>query len=87
MQLIRLLAVAVACVVGVIGYIQEGRRLEVIRQLPGARARDYYEAIRTRNDRMMWVVALVLAVGAAFAVVHLVTQGSTGVGAMGGARR
>lgn len=71
MQLVRLLAVVVACLVGVIGYVQEGRRLETIRQLPGDKARDYYEAARTRGDRMMWVMALVLAAGAVASIVHL----------------
>ncbi|MES1205375.1 MAG: hypothetical protein ABUS79_05510 [Pseudomonadota bacterium] len=71
MQLIRLFAVAVACALGVVGYVQERRRLDVIQRLPGEKARDYYEAARTRNDRVMWALAITLALAAAVAVVRL----------------
>ncbi len=64
MQLIRLLVAAVAGIAVVVGYIHERRRLEVISKLPGDKARDYYEAGRARNERVMWVVALALLIAA-----------------------
>lgn len=63
-----MLVVAVAGIAVIVGYIQEGRRLEVIRKLPGDKARDYYEAGRARNERVMWVVALALLIAAAIVV-------------------
>ena len=46
------------------GYLQEGRRLEVIRRLTGDKARDYYEAGRARGEGAMWVITVVLVIAA-----------------------
>jgi hypothetical protein len=70
-QLIRLVVVAVACIAGVGGYLQEGRRLEAIRRLPGDKARDYYQAVRTRDDRVLWVLAVVFLAAALVAVFRV----------------
>lgn len=69
-QLIRLIVVAVAGLVTVAGYLHEGRRLQAIRSLPGDKARDLFEAGRVRDERVMWVVASLLFVGAVVAVVR-----------------
>ena len=69
MQLVRLIVVAIAGVAALAGYIQEGRRLQIIKQMSGDKARDFYEAVRTRDERIMWLVAGLLAAGAVAAVV------------------
>ncbi|MBC8132003.1 MAG: hypothetical protein H7X95_03405 [Deltaproteobacteria bacterium] len=63
-QLIRLIVFVVAGAVGVAGYFYEGRRLQVIRQLSGEKARSYYEAGRTRDERMLIVFTVALALAA-----------------------
>lgn len=63
--LIRLMVVLLAGVAVVAGYIHESRRLQVIRQLTGDKARDYYEAGRARGEGMMWAITLALVVAAA----------------------
>jgi hypothetical protein len=68
-QLVRLIVVAIAGVAAAAGYIQEGRRLQIIKQMPGDKARDFYEGVRSRNERVMWLVAMLLAAGAVAAVV------------------
>jgi hypothetical protein len=68
-QLVRLIVVAIAGVAVLAGYIQEGRRLQIIKQMPGAKARDFYEAVRTRDERIMWLLAVLLLAGAVAAVV------------------
>jgi len=72
-QLIRLLVVAAAGVLAVIGYIQEGRRLEHIRQLSGHQARDFYEAGRARNERVMWLIAVAAVATAGVFVYQAMT--------------
>jgi hypothetical protein len=63
-SLVRLVVVLVAGVAAVAGYLQEGRRLEAIRRLPGEQARDYYEAGRARGEGAMWVITVVLVIAA-----------------------
>jgi hypothetical protein len=65
---IALVALALLTVVG--QYLQEMHRLSVIRRLPGAQARDYYERTRQRSERAMAVVTALLAMGAAAAMVY-----------------
>jgi hypothetical protein len=59
--ILRILLIAAAALASVAGFLQERRRLEVIKGLPGPRARDYYEANRERGERFMIVVTSVLA--------------------------
>jgi hypothetical protein len=54
---------------------QERQRLKVIERLPGRQARDYYEATRARDERLMVGVTALLALAAAAAVVVLATRG------------
>jgi hypothetical protein len=70
-QLIRFVFLAVAALVTVTGYVQEGRRLNRIRDLPGPRALAHYERGRARGERMMWAVALALVLTAAFLVYRV----------------
>jgi len=67
-QLIRFVFLAVTVLVTATGYIQEGRRLNRIRELPGRAALAHYERGRARGERMMWAVALALAAGALYSV-------------------
>lgn len=62
--LVRLVVVLLAGVAAGAGYLQEGRRLEVIRRLTGDKARDYYEAGRARGEGAMWVITVVLVIAA-----------------------
>jgi len=54
---------------------QERQRLKVIERLPGPQARDYYEATRARDERLMLAVTALLGLGAVAAVAVLVTLG------------
>jgi hypothetical protein len=70
MQLLRLIVVVVTTLAMTGSYLQEVRRLSIIRRLPGDRARAYYEATRQRDERLLTVLALVLALMAAAAVLY-----------------
>ena len=75
MPLLRILLIAAAALVSVAGFLQERRRLEIIKGLPGRQARDYYEANRERGERFMIVVTSVLAlVGIAALVLTFGTK-------------
>jgi hypothetical protein len=70
MQLFRLLIV-VATTLAVVGqYLQETRRLSIIRKMSGADGRRYYETTRERSELMLTVVTAVLAVLAIGAVIY-----------------
>jgi len=49
--------------------LQERRRLDIVRRLPGREARDFYEATRERDERSMLAVTVVLALAAVGALV------------------
>ena len=49
--------------------LQERRRLDVVKRLPGREARDFYEATRERDERSMLAVTVVLALAAVGALV------------------
>ena len=75
MPILRILLIAAAALASVAGFLQEGRRLEIIKGLPGPKARDYYEANRERGERFMIVVTSVLAlVGIAALVLTFGTK-------------
>lgn len=68
MQLFRFVIVIAATLAVVGRYLQELHRLSVIKKMPGARARAYYESTRERSERMLTVVTgalVVLAIGGA----------------------
>jgi hypothetical protein len=68
MQLIRLALVILATLAAVGRYLQEMHRLSVIKRLPGAQARAYYERTRERSERFLAVLTgalALLAVGSA----------------------
>jgi hypothetical protein len=48
---------------------QERRRLKTLERLPGPKARDHYEATRTRDERLMVAVTAVLALAAVAATI------------------
>jgi len=54
---------------------QERQRLKVIERLPGRQARDHYEATRSRDERLMVAVTVLLALAAVAAVVVIATLG------------
>jgi hypothetical protein len=74
-QLVRLIFVVIATLVMVGSYLQEAHRLSVIKRLPAERARAYYEATRQRDERVLTVVAVVLAVMAAAALAFTLLGG------------
>jgi|tagenome__1003787_1003787.scaffolds.fasta_scaffold20625069_2 hypothetical protein len=61
MQLIRLAVVIVATLAVTGSYLQEARRLSLIKNMPGEKARAFYEATRERDERLLTVVTVVLA--------------------------
>lgn len=70
MVLLRAILV-LAAGAGALGqFLQERHRLKVITSLSGRKARDYYEATRTRDERLMlgFTIALVVAAAAAMFV-------------------
>lgn len=73
--MVRLIVVALSGIATMAGYLQEGRRLQIIQRLPGDRARDLYEAKRNRDERLMWLVAILLAAGAVAATVRELALG------------
>ena len=75
MPLVRIILVLAACLGAVGQFLQERRRLEVVKRLPGREARDYYEATRERSERFMIVVTALLVVAAAGALVVTFARG------------
>ncbi|HEY2731367.1 MAG TPA: hypothetical protein VGK52_15595 [Polyangia bacterium] len=75
MRVLRLILVVVAGLTTAAQLWQERQRLKVIERLPGRQARDYYEATRARDERLMVGVTALLALAAAAAVVVLATLG------------
>lgn len=71
MKLIKLALIAVSSLAVVGHYLQQRRRLGIIRGLPGHKARAYYEATRQRDEWMMVVLAALFATGAAAALVYV----------------
>jgi hypothetical protein len=61
MQLIRLIVVIVATLAVTGSYLQEARRLSLIKRMPGDKARAFYEATRERDERLLTAVTVVLA--------------------------
>ena len=76
MRILRLILVIAAGLTTVAQQLQERHRLKVIESLPGPRARDYYEATRERDERLMLAVTGLLALAAAAALVVVATHGS-----------
>jgi hypothetical protein len=68
--LFRFALVIVATLVALGRYLQEARRLSIIKRLPGVQARDYYERTRQNNERFLLVLSVILVVMAATAVVY-----------------
>ena len=75
MRVLRLILVVVAGLTTAAQLWQERQRLKVIERLPGRQARDYYEATRARDERLMAAVTALLALAAVAAVVVLATHG------------
>lgn len=75
MRVLRLILVIVAGMTTAAQLWQERQRLKVIERLPGRQARDYYEATRTREERLMVGVTALLALAAMAAVAVLATLG------------
>ena len=70
MQLVRLAIVIVATLAVTGSYLQEVRRLSVIKRLPGAKARVYYETTRERDERLLTGITVALAVMAVASAVY-----------------
>jgi hypothetical protein len=75
LRVLRLILVVVAGMTTAAQLWQERQRLKVIERLPGRQARDYYEATRARDERLMVGVTALLALAAVAAVVVLATLG------------
>jgi hypothetical protein len=71
MQLVRivLMLAAAAAIAG--QYLQERYRLLALQKLPGAQARDRYEARRQRSERAMYVVTALAALAGVAALADL----------------
>ena len=75
LRILRLILVVVVGLTTAGQLYQEKRRAKVIERLPGREARDYYEATRARDERLMVAVAAALALAAVAALVALATLG------------
>jgi hypothetical protein len=75
MQLFRLILVIATTLAVVARYLQEQHRLSVVKRLPGAQARAYYERTRERSELFLAVLAVALTVLAIGAVVYTVVKG------------
>ena len=75
MRVLRLIIVVVAGLTTAGQLWQERQRLKVIERLPGRQARDHYEATRSRDERLMVAVTVLLALAAVAAVVVIATLG------------
>ena len=80
MSILRIALVVAASLSSLGQFLQERHRLKVITSLPGRRARDYYESTRTRDERLMLGVTIVLVLAAAAALV-VTFAGRPGAGA------
>jgi hypothetical protein len=67
--ILRILLIAAAALGAVAQWLQERRRLDVIKGLSGRQARDYYEATRERGERFMIAVTAVLALAGVAALI------------------
>jgi hypothetical protein len=77
--ILRVLLVLAASASAFGQFLQERHRLKVLQGLPGRRARDYYEATRTRDERLMVGVTVALVLGAAAALIlTFIGRGSGG---------
>jgi hypothetical protein len=68
--LFRFALVVLATLVALGRYLQEARRLSIIKRLPGAQARDFYERTRQNNERSLLVLSVGLVAAAIAAVVY-----------------
>ena len=76
MNVFRLVLVLAASAAAVAQWLQERRRLDVIKGMSGRQGRDYYEATRERGERFMLVVTVVFALGAVTALVLTYGRGT-----------
>jgi hypothetical protein len=74
MQLVRLAIVIIATLAVTGSYLQEARRLSLIKRMPGEKARAFYEATRQRDERLLTAVTAVLAVAAVAAGIYAVVS-------------
>jgi hypothetical protein len=72
----RLILVAVVGLTTAAQLYQERRRLKTIERLPGPKARDHYEATRTRDERLMVAVTTVLVIAAVAATIAVAVKGA-----------
>jgi hypothetical protein len=75
LRVLRLILVVLAGLTTAAQLWQERQRLKVIDRLPGRQARDFFEATRARDERLMVAVTTLLALAAVAAVVVLATLG------------
>jgi hypothetical protein len=68
--LFRFALVVGATLIAFARYLQETRRLSIIKRLPGPQARDYYERTREHGERFLAGLAAVLVALAIAAVVY-----------------
>jgi hypothetical protein len=71
LRLVKLALIGVSMLAVAGHYWQQARRLKIIRDLPGQKARAYYENTRDRSERLMALVATLFAVGAVAALVYV----------------
>ncbi len=80
MRILKAVLVLLAVAVMVGRYFQERKRLAVMQQMSGERARDHYEAARRGGDTFLVVLTALFAAGAATALgyyfLHFLPQSS-----------
>jgi hypothetical protein len=64
MRILNVAIVAVTLLATLGGYLQEKKRLNTIRALPPAAARDMFDAAHKQRERVMIIVTVALALGA-----------------------
>ncbi len=69
MRLLNAAIVALALLATLGGYLQEKKRLETMRALPPAAARDLYEQAQVRRERVLMAVTGVLIAAAVAALL------------------
>lgn len=70
MQLLKVLILAAAMLAAAGQYLQETRRLAIIKRMSGPDGRAYYERTRQRSEKLLLVVAIVLGLVATAVALH-----------------
>ncbi len=75
MNLFKIAVIGLALLAMVGQYLQEMRRLSIIKRLSGREARNYFERTRQRTEVLLFAAAGMLAAGAVVAIVYVFVLG------------